>query len=163
MHMCRHTEKYIVLILTLLTLFGISHQCHVNVLISCVFLKDAIFPDRDGIRKIHTHDHRQAVHQERTEILNYIVQNTHQQHIRKVLFKDTKTALLQKMKNLLFSHVGSKSNQKVVTSENMQLALRCIYQRLLAIVSRTESFLLVYLGKFYQLEQYIYHYSLECK
>lgn len=53
--MCTHTEKYTVLILALLTLFVTAHQCHVNVLISCVFLnalKNVIFHDLDGIRKI---------------------------------------------------------------------------------------------------------------
>lgn len=116
-HMCRHTEKYIVLILTLLTLLGTAHQCHVNGTISCVFLKvlkNVIFPDRDGITKIHTREQGQAVHLERTEVLNCIVQNTQQWHIKKVLFKGTTTASLWKVKNLLISHVGCKSNEKVV-------------------------------------------------
>lgn len=117
-HMCRHTEKHIVLILTLLTLFGTARQCHINVLISCVFpkvLKNVIFPDRGRIRKIHTHDH-----QDSTEILNWSPEYSRAAH-EKVLFKSTKTALLWKVKNLLFTHVGSISNKKVATSEIMQL------------------------------------------
>lgn len=123
MNMCRHTEKYTVLILTLLTLFGKAHQCHVNVLICCVFpklLKNVIFPDRDGIRKIHTHNHRQALCLERTEIPNCIVQDTQLQHIKKVLFKGIKTTLLWKVKNF-FLMSEANLTKKVSRSENMQL------------------------------------------
>jgi len=53
--MCTHAEKHTVLILALLTLFVTAHQCHINVLISCVFLKalkNVISHGLDGIRKI---------------------------------------------------------------------------------------------------------------
>lgn len=124
MHMCRHTEKYTILILTLLTLFGTAHQCHINVLISCVFpkvLKNVIFPDRDGIRKIHTHDHGQAFHLERTEIPNCTVQDTQQQDIKEVLFKAPKLLYYGKWKTSSFLILEANLTKGVAASENMQL------------------------------------------
>lgn len=112
--MYTHREKYTLLILALLTLLVTAHKCSINALISCVFLKvlkNVIFHDLDGIRKMQTHDHRQAVHRERGEIINCIIQDTHQQWIKKVLFKCTKTTTsLWKAKKPSFSHVGSKSH-----------------------------------------------------